>query len=272
MLLQILMEDKQLNYYQPLPSLRRFPSLAPSEKDKNKKYDQSLPEIFSIPSCVSELKSGPIGNAGTVPFVWEQYPGMPKDESKEKMENQSPAIVPKLPDGRIREMGKHTSINLSGGKHSTEVSYGLHSVSNLKENDSEVESALDVMESQDSDTTEGDEVHSGATNTISRTEPFFLNGSFSGISDSDDSSSNKNRNFLLDPQTRDFMIDRFLPAAKAMMSEAPQYAPRKQPVVQEQTRPILKVVNRDNSSLRCGPNVDNEEEESNNYNDDYIVV
>ncbi|KAK1397173.1 hypothetical protein POM88_007036 [Heracleum sosnowskyi] len=67
------------------------------------------------------------------------------------------------------------------------------------------------------------------------------------------------------------MIDRFLPSTKAMNYEVPQYSPRKQHVVQEQTRPILKVVNRDKSSLWYGPNVDYEEEESNNGDDDYDV-
>lgn len=264
---QNLMEDKQLNYHQPIPSLRRSPSPAPSEKDINKRFSQSLPEIYPISSCESELKLGNIRNAGTVPFVWEQYPGIPKDECKAKNENQSPVIVPKLPHGRIMKIGKQTSINISSSQDRKEVSCGLSSMSILKENESEVESTRDVMESGDSDTTEGDEECSGTPNTISRTEPFFSNGSFSGLSDLDGSSLNKNGNFSLDPQSRDFMIARFLPAAKAMTNETPQYAPGQQLVVEEQTRPILKVVIGDKSLLQYGPNVNNEEEDSDDEED-----
>ncbi|KAF2309536.1 hypothetical protein GH714_003737 [Hevea brasiliensis] len=82
--------------------------------------------------------------------------------------------------------------------------------------------------------------------------------------------------FSTDPQTRDFMMSRFLPAAKAMTLETPHYASRKQPVSAEQPRQIMKVVHPDrkapvnrNESLNALPyGQDIEDEESEDECDD----
>ncbi|MCD7455580.1 hypothetical protein HAX54_028701 [Datura stramonium] len=81
----------------------------------------------------------------------------------------------------------------------------------------------------------------------------FLNQS--GLSGLDESSNHRT---TTDPQARDFMIDRFLPAAEShgfrKTLETPHYAPRKQPAVQEQPRQLKKVVNGDKRpQLRYGP-------------------
>ncbi|KAK1404885.1 DUF688 domain-containing protein [Heracleum sosnowskyi] len=270
------MEDRRLDYYQPLLSVRRSLSPAPSERNRNEKDDHSLPKIPALPSYKSELKSGPIRNAGTVPFVWEQCPGKPKDESKSRnCANQSPVIAPKLPPGRIMETKKQTSKYSSASKQHKKVTYGLHSVSVSNENEAIVESTTDVLEIENSDTREGDEEYLDALDTSPKTESFFLDSSFSGISELDGLSVKTYGNFSIDPETRDFMMDRFLPAAKAMTSEAPQYAPRKQPVVQEQLTQTVKVESSDKSSpLRYRPNVElhyaceeGEEESDDDYDD-----
>ncbi|XP_074370517.1 uncharacterized protein LOC141711744 [Apium graveolens] len=269
------MEDRRLDYYQPLLSVRRSPSPAPLEKNRKEKDDCSLPKIPTLPFYKSELKSGPIRNAGTVPFVWEQCPGKPKDESKsQNCSNQSPVIAPKLPPGRIMEMQKETSKYSSASKQHKKVPYGLHSASVSDENDSGVESTEDVLEIENSDTREGNEEYLDALDTSPKTESFFLNSSFSGISEFDGSSVKTYGNFSIDPETRNFMMDRFLPAAKAMTSEAPQYAPRKQPVIQEQ---LTQTVNAESSDkihpIRYRPNVqhyaceEGEEESDDDYDD-----
>ncbi|PWA43145.1 hypothetical protein CTI12_AA407660 [Artemisia annua] len=92
------MEDKKLNFNRPLLSVRRNPSkLANIQKDARRKNDTSAPTLLPNPSYKSELHSGPLRDAGTVPFVWEQSPGRPKDERQQ----QKYPIVPKLPPGRI---------------------------------------------------------------------------------------------------------------------------------------------------------------------------
>lgn len=53
------------------------------------------------------------------------------------------------------------------------------------------------------------------------------------------------RTFSSDHWTRDFMMARFLPAAKAIASGAPQHKSRKQPVAQEHPRNIQRIVNMD---------------------------
>jgi hypothetical protein len=57
-----------------------------------------------------------------------------------------------------------------------------------------------------------------------------------------------NGSFLSDEKARDFMIDRFLPAAKAMISETNQYASKKPIVGQGQQKPLWKIGSTENSS------------------------
>ncbi|WOG98451.1 hypothetical protein DCAR_0417794 [Daucus carota subsp. sativus] len=269
------MEDRRLDYYQPLLSVRRSPSPAPPERNRSEKDDQSWPKIPILPFYKSELKSGPIRNAGTVPFVWEQCPGKPKNESKSHNgTDQSPVIAPRLPPGRIKAVRKQTSEYSSASQQHKEVPFGLHKVSFLDEIESITESTKDVLEIGNSDTNEADEEYLDALDTSPRTESIFLNSSFSGISELDGSSVKTYGNFSVDLETRDLMMDRFLPAAKAMTSEAPQYAPRKQPMVQEQLTQ-MKVESRDKSPpLGYRPNVvpsyafeEGEEESDDDYDD-----
>ncbi|KAI3795196.1 hypothetical protein L1987_37845 [Smallanthus sonchifolius] len=100
------MGDKRLNLNRPLLSVRRFsPNAANAQKDSRRKNESSIPALLPSPSYKSELHSGPLRNPGTVPFVWEQIPGRPKDETKK----QKPPIVPNLPPGRILKPKKQDS-------------------------------------------------------------------------------------------------------------------------------------------------------------------
>ncbi|XP_028794870.1 uncharacterized protein LOC114750433 isoform X2 [Neltuma alba] len=85
-----------------------------------------------------------------------------------------------------------------------------------------------------------DNVYSDAVDTISPPESVLMNCSVSGMSGLELNSYNANKSgtFHTDQKIRDFMMNRFLPAAKAMTLQVPEYASRKQSVVVEQAREI----------------------------------
>lgn len=246
------MDDKQLNFSRPLLSVRRVPSILSSETGT----DLSKPKIPPLPSYKSELKSGPIRNAGTVPFVWERSPGRPKDENiPQKLGVEQPPIAPKLPPGRILRNTKEDSDknpeHPSLSKRHGEVLNGSLSVSVLNE----LESSVDTMDAESSVSGDGDEAYMDALDTLSRAGSSFINCSVSGVSEVDVLNVNTSETFSTDPQTRDFMMGRFLPAARAMVSETPKYSPKKQSLAREQPRQVTKVTSVENRSpLRYGFN------------------
>nr|XP_043607830.1 uncharacterized protein LOC122579673 [Erigeron canadensis]XP_043607838.1 uncharacterized protein LOC122579673 [Erigeron canadensis] len=110
------MEDKKLNFNRPLLSVRRVTS---KEKDSKKKnLNSSAPAVLHpSPSTKSDMHSGPLRDPGSVPFVWEQSPGKPKDERKTHKKH---PIVPKLPPGRLltkpQKQDVYIITNDDGGK------------------------------------------------------------------------------------------------------------------------------------------------------------
>lgn len=284
MLLKNLMEDKQLNLNQPFLSVRRVSPTVASGTDETKKTEYSLPTMAHPPRYKSELKSGPVRNPGVVPFRWEQSPGKPKYESKRQIRaTEKPPIAPRLPPGRKlkdnQDSDKAHESQCVSESQTGNAQHSTPSFMNLDEKVKKIESidcSNDMKQDKEKCESEDvDEVYMDAPNTLSRTESFFVNCSVSGLSGLDEAEAKPSGTSLTDPQARDFMIDRFLPAAKAMASEktleTPHYAPRKQPAVQEQPRQLKKVVNGDNRpQLRYGPSFalrysqfhDNYEEES----------
>ncbi|GLT49765.1 hypothetical protein SLA2020_232990 [Shorea laevis] len=259
MILKNLMEDKQLDFNQPLLSVRRFSSMvATSESEEKKGSDNLLAKVPPLPVYKSELKSGPVRNAGTVPFKWERSPGQPKDESKlqtgilERL-----TTVPKLPPGRVLNVKHHSSENGVDGKIVTPSQTGAMSsifqnVSCSDKNVKEYESSNgEIEETGISGSEDNDEAYVDALDSLSRANSFFLNCSVSGVSGLDGPDIRPSGIFSADPQTRDFMMGRFLPAAKAMASETPAYATRKPPLVQEQPRHIKKAVCQDKQRPVC---------------------
>lgn len=284
MLLKNLMEDKQLNLNQPFLSVRRVSPTVASGSDETKNTEYSLPTMTHPPRYKSELKSGPVRNPGVVPFVWEQSPGKPKYESKRQIRaTDKPPIAPRLPPGRRLKDNQdsdkaHESQNVSESQTGN-AQLSTSSCMNLDEKVKKIESidrSKDMKQDKEKcESKDVDEVYIDALNTLSRTESFFGNCSVSGLSGLDEPEAKPLGTSLTDPQARDFMIDRFLPAAKAMASEktleTPHYSPRKQPAVQEQPTQPKKVVNGDKRpQLRYGPSFalrysefhDNYEEES----------
>lgn len=242
MILKTLMEENQLDFNQPLLSVRRFSSTAASENDSKRKTDKSSIKRPPLPAYKSELKSGPVSNPGTVPFVWEKTPGRPKNEDKlQTRPVEGPRITPKLPPGRVLKVEQQ---NFDKGPKGTSVTqsrtestaYDSQSVAS-----SEYKKEV-IQEKGNSDSDDGDEAYVDARETLSRTESFFMNCSVSGLSGWGDQDVKSSETLSADQQARDFMMGRFLPAAKAMASETPQiqYTYRKPLVTHEQPREIRK--------------------------------
>ncbi|KAL8510822.1 hypothetical protein ACS0TY_017587 [Phlomoides rotata] len=219
-----LMEDKPLNFNQPFLSVRRHTPTATSVRTKKRQIYNSIPQL---PSHRSELKSGPIRNPGAVPFLWEQSPGQPKGELHPQNPNSDkPPVAPKLPPGR----------------------HVVHSP-RTNGNDSSLDQSVGRRKEEKECSESGDEAYVDALDTLSRAESSFLNCSMSGLSDLDN--VKPSGNLSTDRQAREFMMDRFLPAAKAMASETtPQYVHKKQSFLQKQPE---KKVNQHKPSLRYGP-------------------
>ncbi|KAF9669441.1 hypothetical protein SADUNF_Sadunf14G0107900 [Salix dunnii] len=257
MLVENLMEKKQLDFNQPLLSVRRFSSTASTKEAKIKrKSDDALSKIPPPPVYKPELKSGPMRNPGTVPFVWERSPGRPKDESKPQTRAlQRPPVAPKLPPGRILNAQQQPSVRGSEGAKLADRSRPINGHSSFQ-NETKGEIYKEAIKDASSSGSEGgDEAYADALDILSRSESFFLNCSISGVSGLDDPDLKPPGAFFTDQHGQDFMMARFLPAAKAMASETPPCFTRKQPVVQEPPRQMAKATSVERRPLnRCSPN------------------
>ncbi|KAI3731763.1 hypothetical protein L1987_62952 [Smallanthus sonchifolius] len=233
----ILMENNRLNINRPLLSVRR----RVSSQNEDRRKESYLPIRPSIESRTTELKSDLLMNTGSVPFGWEQSPGRPKNEQIQTMD--SPPSLPKLPPGRFLEpMKKDSVINVSKITKS-------ESMESTKK-----ESSGSRNDDEDED---NDEAYMDALDTLSRGETSFYNCSASGVSGL---GSDVASGFLpADPKMRDFMMGRFLPAAKAMASDLPQHTFKKN-IIKQKPQEVKKFVNIDDNNnnnemkLRYGPN------------------
>lgn len=291
-------EEKQLDFNAPFLSVRRFSSSSQKNKNENNKTS-SIPYPYYKP----ELKSGPIRNAGAVPFMWEHTPGTPKDEINTNQglfvsPEVRPAVAPKLPPGRVLEIKRREPPEKKEFKEQQPRNEVVKVQSQMKKlvtsnrrnklrdnnNASKLESLKDVpvMGKKGVSDSEGDgdddDAFIDAQDTLSRSESFFFNCSISGVSGLDGSADAKppSGTFSTDLKTRDFMMGRFLPAAKAMASDTPQYAPRRQAVAAREPprRQLPRVLmNEENASnlLQITPYAEPKfaEDESEDDEDDY---
>ncbi|PIA42183.1 hypothetical protein AQUCO_02100209v1 [Aquilegia coerulea] len=240
------MEDKQLDFNAPLLSVRRFSSPAQGRKEIQKTENKH----YVPPYYISELKSGPMRNPGAVPFMWEQIPGRRKDGEgfQDRSIKSRPLVAPKLPPGRTREVrpqswDKEFEEKTTVRPHKDNGRVFHQNVSPMNGNVPTLESSkVGTKGKKDSESEDGDDVYADALDTLSRTESSFFNCSVSGISGLDDTNVKRSGTSSTDRQTRDFMMDRFLPAAKAMASDTPQHASWRQPVPREQPIMVKKVV------------------------------
>ncbi|KAL5732074.1 hypothetical protein ACHQM5_004731 [Ranunculus cassubicifolius] len=266
------MDDKRLDFDAPLLSVRRYQAGVGSnaEVQSSKKNENSGGKKPHIPPFYkADLKSGPMRHAGEVPFVWEQIPGRRKDgEGIQDRSVQRPPVAPKLPPGRNLEV-QSRSLNKKVEEKTIsrpQNDDGVGSRRTVLPVNGNVSNALSVRQKvlptngsvakpesvrerekdkKDTDSEDGDEVYADALDTLSRSESFLFNCSVSGISGLDETNVTRPGASSIDSQSRDYMMDRFLPAAKAMASETTQHASWKQPVAREQPLMMKTVPKRD---------------------------
>ncbi|PKI62889.1 hypothetical protein CRG98_016726 [Punica granatum] len=242
----VMEEDKRLDFNQPFLSVRRFsPAVPPPEaKDKSRKTKRTLPKVPQPPPYRSELKSGPLRNPGTVPFTWEKSPGRPKCEGKSLNHTQQKLPgAPKLPPGRTPDPKQDESSKASSDCAKDIRCWDHVLADNIVAKQERPDQSTELGTT--SAVEDGEETYYDAPDNLSRTESFFYNCSISGLSGLDGSDLRSSGRFATDPQVQDFMMGRFLPAAKAVASETPahSYAQKKQPqppVAREQPRLRVK--------------------------------
>ncbi|KAL6562058.1 hypothetical protein OROGR_003065 [Orobanche gracilis] len=217
------MEKRQLDFNAPLLSARRFSSPRNSSElvVQRKVLDKRVPPGLHqpLPLNKSDWESDDITKPASVPFNWEQSPGRPKNEARTRP--REPSDTPRLPPGRLSGPSKYTSGERSNG----------HMVSSFSDHASLLEKLAASLKCNDESDSESEQVYddtySDAINTISLAETCNV----SGVSGYHDSGVKPSGTFGIDKQTLDFMMDRFLPAAKAAVLEIPQYVVAKKPPV-----------------------------------------
>lgn len=285
------MEDKTLNFNQPLLSVRRRTPTSSSEPLDERRTNVSRPVVPRLPPHRSELTSGPIRIPGAVPFMWEQTPGQPKKEPKPIAQNyDGPPIAPKLPPGRYpkhnqkdcdKRVNQAINVPPSIAVDTKQISYvpctGDNKQETLDESVKNVENSKETTEDKESSDSGDSDAFVDALDTLSRTESSFLNCSVSGTHGLDDLDLDSSGILVTDPQAQKLMLDRFLPAAKAMASDTIHHTPKRQPVIQEPPKKLNKGVNQFKPTLRYGPSFakryseycDVEEKEDSEDDDDH---
>lgn len=244
------MSERKLNINAPLMSVRRSSATSPSLTEAKKKI---LEKRHTLPAGYrSDMTLDQVTEPVAVPFNWEHIPGRRKGNGgSEPQPPKDPSIVtpsPRLPPGKSINSGK-----LQPLEKECKVANKFRSSNKSKTfNGSEVRMDCDregktekKVENRRSNVEEEDEddVYSDALEALSTTQSFSMNCSVSGVSGLDNLDAKKFGTFSTDQQTRDFMMSRFLPAAKAMTLQPSQYSSKKQSVLMEQPlRDVSKLV------------------------------
>ncbi|XP_041026488.1 uncharacterized protein LOC121266746 isoform X2 [Juglans microcarpa x Juglans regia] len=268
------MGERKLNFGAPLLSVRRFSSPSASENRRNRKIiEYPLPDRqLSLPFYQSELDLNQVTDDVAVPFHWEKIPGRAKDGSgPEPLPSEEASVTPRFPPARFMNITKLPSEKECGNTNSL---WGQ--IVPYTSTDKEC-SREGINEKGGLGLEDNDDVYSDAHDTLSPTNSFSMNYSASGLSGSDGPDVKPSGTFSTDPQTLDFMMSRFLPAARAMTLEPPRYASRKQGASLEQPRKVNRVASEDRWHLlnQNGSNIiplygqNEDEEESEDDDDEY---
>ncbi|XP_042945921.1 uncharacterized protein LOC122279363 [Carya illinoinensis] len=268
------MGERKLNFGAPLLSVRRFSSQSASEDRRNRKIiEHLLPDRqLSLPFYQSELDLVQVTERVTVPFHWEKIPGRAKDGSgPEPSPSEEASVTPRLPPARFMNITK-----LPSEKECDNTNSLWGQIVPYTSTDKEC-SREGINEKGGLGLEDDDDVYSDAHDTLSPTDSFSMNYSASGLSGSDGPDVKPSGTFSTDPQTLDFMMSRFLPAARAMALQPPQYASRKQGASLEQPRKVNRVASEDRWHLlnQNGSNIiplysqNEDEEESEDEDDEY---
>lgn len=247
------MEEKRLDFDAPLLSVRRLSStlasserrlsstLASSERPNKMKTGKTRPNRqHSLRIRKSEWDLPDVTKPAAVPFQWEQTPGRAKDENApHHRPPEEPSTTPRLPPGRLSGVQKRVSSEIFEDKNP----YGAHiEPSHFKEHTALLESLANGINGTDESGADSeDDAYADAVDTFSQPDSFSWNCSVSGLNGYDGPDAKPTGTFNADPKTRELIMSRFLPAAKAMVLEMPQYVSRKQNVVNEPpARPAKK--------------------------------
>lgn len=242
------MEERKLNYNAPLLSVRRFSTTkTSSDGAKGKRIERpQLNKRHTLPLYKSDLNLDQVTEPVAVPFHWEQIPGRPKGGSTpEARVGEEASVTPRIPPGRVLDTVKHCEEKKVDDRNVLRPQIQAKS---FKDNGNELDCSKEEVNEKaglDLENDDDDDVYSDALDTLSPVDSYSMNCSVSGLSSNGDLVVKPSGTFSMDAQTRDFMMSRFLPAAKAMALEPPHYASRKQPAAVEQSRQITKVASRD---------------------------
>ncbi|CAH9141557.1 unnamed protein product [Cuscuta epithymum] len=227
----VTMEKKQLNFNAPLISVRRMSSIVSQpEEIIRKTIGKTLPNRqHSLPAPKTK---NDLTKPAAVPFVWEHTPGQRRSgiERKTYAYEEPCSTTPMLPPGRTtRDSVRFYSGERPRGKnlyeyHGESLPWNDHAalLETLVDSMyySKGESELEFREHSRSD--------SDSYGLRSPSESLSLSCSMSGLSGYQGPDVKPSGTFSVDLQTREFMINRFLPAAKAVALENPQYVPKKE--------------------------------------------
>ncbi|MED6175817.1 hypothetical protein PIB30_081928 [Stylosanthes scabra] len=295
------MAERKLNINAPLMSVRRTAatsSLYEARKRILEKRSHTLPPNYNN-SDMDQLTE-PVA----VPFNWEHIPGRRKgnsgngngngngdgSEHQPSSKEASNTPSPRLPPGKstnsekeskvankIRPTNKSNSFNVSVVRNKMDGGRERKAENIVESRRSNVEETKKNKDKDDDD----DDAFSDALETLSQTQSFSMNCSESGMSGLESLDAKKFGTFSTDQQTRDFMMSRFLPAAKAMTLQPPQYSSKKQQsgvLLEQPPRDVTKLV-RDEKKPSLSKQITDiipysaqcqeEEEESENEGDDY---
>lgn len=241
-----MMNEGKLNINAPLMSVRRSSATPPPSSTKPKR--KILKNQQAMPMTLDQVTE-PV----TVPFNWEHIPGRSKGNNagSKSQPPREPSITPTpcFPPGKSTNVAKQPLQK----EPKFENKFRSSSISNISSkidcDKKQKDEKLKNLEENDDD----DDDYSDAVETLSPTESFSMNCSVSGVSGLDNmDAKNKSRaSSSTDKQAQDFMMSRFLPAAKAMALhlQPPQHAPRKQSVLVEQPRDVTKLVGEEKKSF-----------------------
>ncbi|ESW31451.1 hypothetical protein PHAVU_002G239200 [Phaseolus vulgaris] len=282
MLVWNMMDERKLNIDAPLMSVRRSFGPPPSLTETRR----ILEKPQTLPHCNSDTTLDQVTDPVAVPFNWEHIPGRPKDYDGSEPQPRVQASVtptPTLPPGKSTNHAKQLlekDANVASSFRSPTTS---NSFSEKIDYDGEhKDEKIEKVEENDEYDYDGD-VFSDALETLSPTEPLSMNCSVSGVSGLNNSDANMCGASSTDKQAQDFMMSRFLHAAKAMTIQPPQYiSSRKQSVLAEQPREFIKLVPEQKKSFvnrhitdivpYNGQCQEDEEEESGDETNDYANI
>ncbi|TKY71847.1 hypothetical protein E2542_SST00580 [Spatholobus suberectus] len=261
------MAERKLNINAPLMSVRRSAATPPSLTEAKKKI---LEKRHTLPYYKSDMNSDQVTEPVAVPFNWEHIPGRRKGNGgSEPQPPKATSITPspRLPPGKSinatkQPLEKESKAANKFNKFKSSNKSKSFNVSVVKIDSDKERKAEKIVENRRSnveydDDGDDNDAFSDALETLSPTESFSMNCSVSGVSGLENLDAKKFGTFSTDQQTRDFMMSRFLPAAKAMTLQPPQYSSRKQSVlVEQQPRDVSKLVREEKKPLVNRHNTD----------------